>query len=257
MIETSSVSEAVADSAFDTFSRRKPTSTSAVLTTSGSREGVAVFLSIVTASVATHLLAIAFLGSGVPAATARPRIVSAPAPVEVVESVTLVPEPPPPPDVKPVETDPLPPSPEPAAALDLPPVEPIQAIAAVPSTVPVAFGLEVTGPVKLVRDASLASGSGGARRPRAEPISLDDNAAAQRSLLLPTITYPADAKRRRLTGAVIVEFRTSPTGDIYDVRVRESSGHASLDRAALGNLRLGRWTGAPGYYLKAYEFTLQ
>jgi TonB family protein len=56
---------------------------------------------------------------------------------------------------------------------------------------------------------------------------------------------------------VLIEFRTSPTGEISGLRVRETSGHAVLDQAALENLRTGRWKGQPGFYVKAFEFTLQ
>jgi protein TonB len=168
--------------------------------------------------------------------------------------VKLEPEPVP---VDPVKKDETPPptieSPEPVAAIDLPPVAPVQAIAAVPSTVPVSFGIEVKGPVRWVNDPSQASGAVGGRR---QPISLDADGAA-RNLLLPSLPYPPEAKKRRLTGSLTVEFRTTPTGDIQDVRVRESSGHDELDRAAIENLRKGRWVGPAGFYVKAYEFNLK
>lgn len=222
------------------------------------RESVDLLLPILTASVATHLLLIAFLGGGVPPPPVRfERAPVAPPPAAVIEQVKLEPEPPPPPQEPPKQdlAVPTPDAPEPAAPLDLPPLPPVQAIAAVPSSVPVAFGIEVKGPVRVVNDASQASGAVGGRRRPAEPISLDDG-AARRNLLLPTVAYPLDARRRHVTGTVVVEFRTSPTGDIYDVRVRETSKSESLDRAALENLRQGRWTGEPGYYVKAYEFSL-
>ena len=55
---------------------------------------------------------------------------------------------------------------------------------------------------------------------------------------------------------MLVEFRTTSAGDVVDVRVHTSSGHPLLDDAAVENLRHGRWKGLPGYYVKAFEFTL-
>lgn len=222
------------------------------------RESLDLLLPILTASVATHLLLIAFLGAGVPPPPAHfVRAPLPPPPAAIIEEIKLEPEPPPPPQEPPKQdlALPTPDAPEPAAPLDLPPLPPVQAIAAVPSSVAVAFGIEVKGPVRLVNDASQASGAVGGRRRPAEPVLLDDG-AARRNLLLPSVVYPLDARRRRVTGTVVIEFHTSPTGDIYDARVRESSKSESLDRAALENLRQGRWTGEPGYYVKAYEFSL-
>jgi protein TonB len=173
----------------------------------------------------------------------------------VVENVQMVPETPPPEPLPRVdESTPSPDDPGPAADLDLPPLPQVQPIAAVPSSVPVAFGLGVKGAVRLVSDAANASGAVGGRR-NAEPVALDFE--AEHNLLLPPIAYPPRAKRQRITGTALIEFRTSPTGEISGVRVRESSGHAILDQAAQENLQAGRWTGPPGYFVKAYEFTLQ
>lgn len=257
MSSVSQISEAVAEAPFRPAptapTRPSPTPQAPV----DRRESIDFLLPIMTASIALHLVLTAFLGGGVPprpTRLARPSL--PPPPVAVIEEIKLEPESFPPPE--PVKQDaavPAPEAPEPAAPLDLPALPPVQAIAAVPSSVPVAFGIEVKGPVRLVSDPSQASGAVGGRRRPAEPISLDDSSARQ-NLLLPTIAYPVQARRRRLTGTVLVEFRASPTGDIYDVRVRESSNVSSLDEAALDNLRQGRWTGEPGYYVKAYEFTL-
>ncbi len=162
----------------------------------------------------------------------------------------------------PLESEPVPPQPNsavpdlppPPAATELPSLPQVQAIVAVPSTIPVAFGIEPKGPVRLVSDAANASGGGLVRRPT-EPIALD--LAGESNLLLPPLSYPLRAKKQRLTGTVLVRFRTDPTGRIFDVRVHQSSGHALLDQAAEENLQAGRWKGAPGLYVKAFEFTLK
>ncbi len=142
----------------------------------------------------------------------------------------------------------LPPSPTDAPVPAPPP------IVAVASSVQVAFAIPIEGPVRLVSDAASASSGRVGQRALAEPIALD--ADQRRQLVLPPISYPTFAKRRHLTGTVVVEFKTSLTGEIFDARVNQSSGSEPLDRAALENLRQGRWSGAPGFYAKAYEFNL-
>jgi protein TonB len=176
--------------------------------------------------------------------------------VELVEDIKIEPEPEllPPPPIKNEEL-PLDSEPPTSANIDLPALSPVEPIAAVSASVPVAFGIEVKGPVRLVADASQASGRVGGRRGPV-PISLDDDALQEKNLLVSPIVYPAVAQVRRQSGTVLVEFRTSPTGDIIDVKVRESSGFPTLDNAAVENLRHGRWAGAVGYYLKAYLFRL-
>jgi TonB family protein len=111
--------------------------------------------------------------------------------------------------------------------------------------------MRVVGPVRLVSDASEASGG---RLAAAPDIPQE---VGGRSLLTPPLSYPADALYRHLTGKVVVEFHTTATGDIVDVRVRSSSGYETLDRAALENIRLGRWVGEAGYFTKTYEFVLR
>ena len=62
--------------------------------------------------------------------------------------------------------------------------------------------------------------------------------------------------KRRISGSVEVEFKTTPTGEIYEIKVRTSSGHAELDNAALQNMHRGRWTGEAGYFVKNFVFVL-
>jgi protein TonB len=176
--------------------------------------------------------------------------------VQLVEDIKLEPEP----EVKPpdqIKSEELPLQAEPpaAASVDLPPVSAIEPIAAVSASVPVAFGIEVKGPVHLVSDPSQASGRIGGR-PGPVPVALDDTLSAQ-DLLLPQLVYPTAAQLRRQSGTVLIEFHTTTTGDITDPKIYESSGYPALDSAALENLKHGRWAGAAGYYLKAYLFKLK
>ncbi len=205
-------------------------------------------LPVITTSLAAHFLLIGLLGSGLPSPLTRSvRHLQPVSTTAIIEQVKL--------DVPPPQVAKPPPqaSSLPAAPIDAPIPAPAP-VAAVPSSVPVAFAIPIEGPVRLVSDAAAAFFGRVGQRALAEPIALD--ADQRRQLVLPPISYPALAKRHHLTGTVVVEFKTSPTGEIFDARVNESSGCEPLDRAALDNLRQGRWSGAPGFYAKAYEFSL-
>ena len=215
-------------------------------------------LRVLTTSLLAHLLLVGILGSGLPKAQVRPkRPALPPTKAELVEDVKLQEEPPPPDRPKPLEQDPALPAPElPAAAqIDLPPLSQVEPISAVPASVPVAFGIAVKGKVRLVSDASQASGAVGGRALK-DAVSIDGNSSQAKNLLLPIVTYPPDAVARQQQGTVVLEFHTSTTGEIYDVKIRTGSGYQILDRAAVNNLAKGRWVGAPGYFLKTYEFKL-
>jgi TonB family protein len=218
-----------------------------------------LLLKILTTSVVVHLLLVGFLGSGIPRPLARaPRPAAAPVTsAKLIEEVKLQEEEVPPEPPKPVDQDRVVPAPElPAAAqIDLPPINQVEPISAVPASVPVAFGLEVKGRVRLVSDASQAAGALGGRALQ-EPVAIDGDSSQEKNLLLPEVAYPPEALVRRQQGSVILEFRTSATGEISAVKVRQSSGYPAIDRAALKNLGQGRWKGSAGYYLKTYEFKL-
>ncbi len=218
-----------------------------------------LLLKILTTSLVAHFLLVGILGSGIPKPVVRPVRTAVPPPTaaKLIEDVKLQDEVPPPDQPKPVEKDNLAPAPNlPAAAqIDLPTISQVEPISAVPASVPVAFGLEVKGRVRLVSDASQASGSIGGRGLR-EPIAIDGDSTQEKNLLLPEVAYPPEALLRRQQGTVVLEFRTSATGEIYEAKIRHGSGHPAIDRAALKNLGQGRWTGTAGYYLKTYEFKL-
>lgn len=59
----------------------------------------------------------------------------------------------------------------------------------------------------------------------------------------PEPRYPAEARRRGWEGSVLLVARVAPDGACLDARVVESSGHRSLDEAALEAVR--RWTFTP------------
>jgi len=220
-------------------------------------ESETFLVGFVTSSLTLHFLLIGFLGFGVPQEPLHlPRKASSPA-TRVTEEVKLEPAPIEDPAPQPRTESVVDSISTPAAAanIDLPPIPQLQPIAAVSEAVPVAFALAVKGPVRVVSSAAAADGAiGGARQ--TGPVSVDGNGLTGRNLLLPPISYPSEAARSRLSGQVEIEFHTSPTGDIYDVRIRQSSGSPILDRAALQNLRSGRWVGEAGYFVKAYSFVL-
>ncbi|QDV69667.1 transport protein TonB [Rosistilla carotiformis] len=55
--------------------------------------------------------------------------------------------------------------------------------------------------------------------------------------------YPSQAVRDRLQGTVLLRLFVDSTGRVEDVEVVESSGHATLDDAAMEAVK--RWTGQP------------
>ncbi len=218
-----------------------------------SHDDGSLILSILTTSLCVHLLIIGLIGARLPEDPAQPQTPPSSPPTRFIEDVRLESQkiPAPPPSVK---LDKVLPPPLPASAprIDLPPLPQIAPVAAVPASVPVAFALHVAGPVHLVGDFSQASGTATAA---SGPQDINDDHLG-RNLLIPPITYPPGALLHRVSGEVQVEFRTSATGDIYDAKIRRSSGFETLDWAALENIRHGRWTGEAGYFTKTYDFIL-
>jgi TonB family protein len=216
-----------------------------------------LLLRILTTSLLAHLLLVGILGSGLPKPLVRPkRPALPPTKAELVEDVKLQ-EAPPPEQPKPLDLDQALPAPDtPAVAkIDLPPLSQVEPISAVPASVPVAFGIEVKGRVRLVSDPSKASGAVGGREMK-DPVAIDGNSSQGKNLLLPMVVYPRDALAWHQQGTVVLEFHTSATGEIYDIKVRTGSGYPILDRTAMNNLAKGRWVGTAGYFLKTYEFNL-
>jgi len=203
-----------------------------------------LLLSLVTTSACLHLLIIGLTGYGGPKATARHIVHHDAPPPPVIENVHIEDAPPPPPTTQPKQLLDTPP---PSDSLSAP--APAASVAAVAANVAVNFAIKVAGPVHIVKSTDEASGA------LAAPIVVPHEVAGH-DLLTPELVYPRFARAKHWTGQVVVEFRTTATGDIIDVKVRESSGHAELDEAAINNLRLGRWVGEAGYFTKTYEFVL-
>lgn len=53
-----------------------------------------------------------------------------------------------------------------------------------------------------------------------------------------TLNYPNEARRRGLSGSPVLEVAINSNGEMEDIVVRRSSGHAELDQAALAILKL-------------------
>ncbi len=60
----------------------------------------------------------------------------------------------------------------------------------------------------------------------------------------PDPIYPKAALDQGLEGAVTLTVTVGPNGEVQDVTVSSSSGHASLDQAAVRAVK--RWTFTPG-----------
>jgi TonB family protein len=180
----------------------------------------------------------------------------------VIEDVKLEPPPPEPKEEEPApvpEQQPEPSLSAPAATslLDLPPLPEVAEISAVAANVPVAFAIPVTGVVRQVKQGGQASGAVGGRAPTSAPVSVNAGSQYARFLLLPRLDYPPGALASRLSGTVVIDFKTNATGELYDLHVRTSSGVRELDEAALKNLRRGRWTGESGSFVKNFIFILK
>lgn len=215
-----------------------------------------IFGTLLTTTACIHILVAGISGFGINVDPVRHHVVESP-PTKILDDVKLEPPLPAPKDEAPPPEAPPPVSgPALAADIDLPPLPEVTEISAVPANIQVAFALPVTGPVRIVKDAAHASGAVGGRRTSGGPISVNTGEAYARFLLLPTLTYPTVALQRRISGSVEVEFKTTPTGEIYDIKVRSSSGHNELDNAALQNMHRGRWTGEAGYFVKNFVFVL-
>jgi protein TonB len=57
----------------------------------------------------------------------------------------------------------------------------------------------------------------------------------------PAPTYPASARREGLSGRVVLRVQLDADGSVVSTRVRQSSGHAILDEAAMASVRLWRF----------------
>lgn len=153
---------------------------------------------------------------------------SRPKPVATV--VTLIPDTVPPPP--PAATQPAPPAPAPTQVVAPPPVvatpTPAPAIRTVETPPPVVAPVAVAAPVSRPGPAT-------------EAVVPPDFAGDQLGNAAPR--YPVDSRRRREQGTVIVRVTVGASGTAGDCRVRQSSGHERLDKAALDTVC--RWRFQP------------
>ena len=69
--------------------------------------------------------------------------------------------------------------------------------------------------------------------------------------------YPPDARRNGWEGTVILSLDIAADGSLRAAEIHQSSGHASLDRAALKMIRSARFAGGPGHLLQPIEYKLK
>ena len=52
------------------------------------------------------------------------------------------------------------------------------------------------------------------------------------------LNYPEEARKRKLSGSLVLDVALSPDGSINNITVRQSSGHKVLDDAAIRIVKL-------------------
>ena len=73
----------------------------------------------------------------------------------------------------------------------------------------------------------------------------------------PAAVYPERAALRRLEGTVLLRMTVGPDGDVLDVELIQSSGHGSLDRAAIQAARGYRFEPGEGTITVSKPFTFR
>jgi periplasmic protein TonB len=91
--------------------------------------------------------------------------------------------------------------------------------------------------------SSTAEGAGSAA-----PAPVDETIAPPHTdashLANPRPKYPPESRRRREQGTVVLDVHILPDGSVAEVRLKHSSGHGLLDRAAADAVRLWRYVPA-------------
>lgn len=174
-------------------------------------------------------------------------LVAAPAEPAIVTEATIAPIAPPVEAATPAATSPpvLPPLskpemiPDPATLPEIPPMPVLHRPEPQPAPVNV-----TPIPVPVPVAASIASAPARGDASSLQPGADTTTTKAQPGILArpdykknPEPVYPPLARRRGLEGAVILEVRVSVQGRASDISVKESSGHALLDEAALKAVR--------------------
>ncbi len=181
-----------------------------------------------------------------------PTVVPSPADVEVVPVVFVPPEASPPPEMALAEVivaD------NPVATLDRPTVVPVTAAATLPSPQPTVPLTSAAFPVPAAPHAMPeAPGS-----PSPAPVATAPASAAAAGAFPWPREYPRQAREQRLEGTVMLAVRVNREGHPVSVTVKDSSGHAVLDRFARRWVSdHWRWpAGDERSYLVPFEFRLR
>lgn len=154
--------------------------------------------------------------------------------VEVIDQIQTAPPPvelpPPPPDAPP----PPPPTPE---AMQTPP-EPVAPMLAVPAEMPETKPLPPPKLLAVAPTTRPTTNPPAATAPPAASIPgpkgtgrVVDRGLYQRM----DAEYPYEARKRRISGTVVVEAVFTPDGRVVSVEIQKSSGHSILDKAAIAH----------------------
>jgi protein TonB len=159
-------------------------------------------------------------------------------PKETQVEIQLVrPAPPPPPPPPPV----VQPQPKPAPVKDAIPPKPKPKPKTPPPPPPPVVQQAPVQNAPIVSDAPPAPPAPPAPKPVEKVLNLSDVAYVNN----PPPDYPDDALDRGWTGKVLLKVRILPSGKPDSVQVAKSSGHASLDAAAIKVVK-GSWLFKPG-----------
>jgi TonB family protein len=70
--------------------------------------------------------------------------------------------------------------------------------------------------------------------------------------------YPADARQRGIEGSVVVRYWVPPgSEEVVDAEIAKSSGHPSLDAAALNTISSGRFANECDYGLSSIRISFK
>jgi protein TonB len=148
-------------------------------------------------------------------------------PKETKIEISLLKPPPPPPPPPPV----VQPKPQPAPIKDAIPPKPKPKPKKQPP--PVVQQQPVPTPAPVVSDAPPAPVQAAPAPPPPKPVEKVVSVSSADYLRRPEPEYPQDAQDRGWEGKVLVKARILPSGKPDGVQVQKSSGHASLDAAAV------------------------
>lgn len=70
-------------------------------------------------------------------------------------------------------------------------------------------------------------------------------------------SYPPEARRNGWEGTVVLDLVIDAEGRLASASIHTSSGHATLDRAALRMIRSARFAGGPGRLLQPIDYRLR